>query len=316
MDTKTTGTEKTGGVFDFGPAPEAAKDAATVEGTTDQATEQTTQEEQTTKQPEGTTETTEDNLSNVNTSAEGAQEQTTETEQSFEVDGRTFTSRDELVTAYRNSSSEGIRLAKLTKEFENKLAEREAMILELEAKQVEQPFPGLLSTDKDQEEAQLSMLPQHKQTEYILAKREWEKEQATKKADFTQKQQQVEATKQHIKEIIEQNSEDMASKPQEYPMFKELGPTMQKVVALTPSIANRPETPYLSYWIAYGLSAFNKEKAQKTETQKATEAAKTTAKSAQAQIGKSGIGKQSASSTSGTTSSIAQAYRQRNGVEL
>lgn len=316
MDEKQPGNAQTGGVFDFGAAPEAEKDAAAVEAeTTTEGTEntnitpnanETTTETQTQETP--ATETTDGQETEPQT------QQQTVTETPFEIDGRTFASKAELITAYKNSSTEGVRLNKLAKEYEFKLAEREAKLLEMEAKQFDAPFPGILSPDKEQEEAQLSMMPQHKQTEYILAKREWAQKQEQAKQEHAQRLQQSAEQQKHIKEVIEQSTKDMESKPEEYPNFKELTPIMQRIVELSPSIANRPETPYLSYWVAYGLNAYNKERALKAETSKAAAETKEKAKSAQTQLGKSGNGK--ATVTPGNSSSIVSAWRERNGVGL
>jgi hypothetical protein len=321
MDIKQPGNTQTGGVFDFGAAPEAAKDAATVEtetttqeGTTEDTTvtsnaNDTTQETQTQETP--ATETTDG--SEQETDPQKTQQTVTETP--FEIDGRTFASKAELVTAYKNSSTEGVRLSKLTKEYELKLAEREAKLLEMEAKQFDAPFPGALSADAEQEEAQLAMMPQHRQTEYILAKREWAQKQAQAKQEHAQRLQQSTEQQKHIKEVIEQSTKEMEGKPEEYPNFKELTPTMQKIVELSPALANRPETPYLSFWIAYGLNAYNKERALKTETEKAAATTKEKAKSAQTQLGKSGNGK-TTTATPGNSSPIVSAWRDRNGVGL
>lgn len=311
---KTTGTEKVGGVFDFGPAPEADKDAAAVDA--EAGTQETAD---TSNATQDTTQTTNDTTPDQpeNQTVDGTEEKTDAAvvaDKPFEVNGRTFASKDELATAYRNSSAEGIRLNKVVETKELQLQELNKKLLELEDKLGDAPFPGLLSTDKDQEAAQLEMLPQAKQMEYILNKKEWEKTQAaTKQAREQQRTQMVEGEKR-VKEAIKQSEQEMIEQPEKYPGYSKLKPTMDKIIELTPSIANRPETPYLSFWIAYGLNAFGKENAAASKTKDATAKATETAKSAHAQIGKSGTGKQA--TTTGEASSIVGAWRNRNGVGL
>ena len=305
-------TQKTGGVFEFGSAPEAEKDASTQETPdTNTPNAEETSQAQTETQPETTGNETQEQVVDEqgNPVTETAKEPVKET---FEINGRTFTSKDELVTAYKNSSSEGIRLAKANEEFQHKMNEMHAQLLEMEEAQTSAPFPGLLSTDKAQEEAQLEMLPQHKQTEYILSKREWEQKQTGLKEANAQSRKQIKESSKHVKELIARNDQDMAGKPAEFPGYKDLKPTMDKIVELTPLLANRPETPYLSFWIAYGLNAFNKENATKTVAAQTVDANKVKVASAQTQIGKGGNGKPVNATASGG-SSIAQAWKDRNG---
>lgn len=312
--TTSGSTQKTGGVFEFGTAPEAAKDESTQE-TPDTSTSNAneTSQVQTETSPETTgNETQEITVDEQGNPVEATKEPVKET---FEINGRTFASKDELVTAYKNSSSEGIRLAKANEEAQHKMNEMSARLLEMEEAQTSAPFPELLSADKAQEEAQLEMLPQHKQTEYILKKREWEQKQVGLKEANAQARKQVEESSKHVKDLIARNDQDMAGKPAEFPGYKDLKPTMDKIVELTPALANRPETPYLSFWIAYGLNAFNKENATKAVAAQTVTDNKVKVASAQTQIGKGGNGKPVNATASGG-SSITQAWKDRNGSVL
>lgn len=314
---------QTGGVFEFGGAEQATKDAA---ATGEQETETTQESTETTVTDEGTntnaTEHTEESGQTEQTEVpegtevkEGQQQQTVQ-ESPFEVDGRTFATRDELITAYKNSSSEGKRLDALVKERERMLAEREQKVLELEEKFAEQPFPGLLSTDKEQEAAQLDMLSTAKQTEYILAKREWEATQRAAKEQRVQQKAALEESTKSVRKVIENNEREMTTKVAEYPGFAELKPTREKIIELTPCIANRPETPYLSFWIAYGLDAFNKAEAAKKKGIEGKDAARQVAKSAQQQVGGGGAGKPTNASATSSESAIVRAYKERNGAGI
>ena len=301
-----TGSAAGRGMFDgFGASPEAEKDAATVEDTGAGAGEETT----TQAQPENTgTEGTETQ----------AQPENTGTEVFAEVNGRAFTSKDEFVKAYTNSSAEGIRLDRLNAEKDLLLAEKEKRILELEDLTGAQTFPGLLSADKEQEAAQLEMLPQHKQTEYILAKREWEKGQADAKVQREQKRTQTAEAAKRVQNVIADNEKEMMVQSDKYPDYALLKPTMSKVIELSPCIANRPETPYLSFWIAYGLNAFSRAQAERAKTAAGAEAAKLKAQAAQRQAGGiPGSGKApNAKPADGSGSSIVSSWRDRNGAGL
>lgn len=322
----TQGTQ--GGMFEFAGAEQATKDAASAEQ--EQETQAQQGQDETTGQGAGDAGQTdaraegegaqtgdpEQEAQGTDGEAEKAQAQGTR-EETFEIDGRTFASKAELITAYQNSSAEGRRLAALDKERARQLAEREKQILDLEERLEDQPFPGLLSPDEAQEAAQLEMLPQHKQTEYILNKKEWEKQRAAAKVQREQRKKQLEEMETQTRQAIEENEQKMSSSREKYPLFDELKPTRAKIVELTPSIANRPETPYLSYWIAYGLEAFNRAQATAQRAAAGKDAAKAKAKSAQVQQGEGGDGKPtSAASTGGGTSSIVNAYRERTGGGL
>lgn len=305
------------GMFDGLPgAAEATRDAETVETENPESTSPDSTAQDTTQTQQETTEvepTEEEETQELDENGQPIDKKQPDVKQeSFEINGRTFASKDELITAYKHSSNEGLRLAKQHDEDQHRINELNARLLELEDAQAMAPFPELLSADKAQEEAQLEMLPQHKQTEYILKKREWEQKQQGIKEANAQKRKQLEATKAQIKDIIAKNDAEMASKADEFPMYKELKTTMSKIVELSPVLANRPETPYLSYWIAYGLNAYNKEVAQKAEAKKAVTVTKDKAAAAQTQIGKGGIGK-TGTKTGPTGSSIANAWKERNG---
>jgi hypothetical protein len=196
------------------------------------------------------------------------------------------------------------------------MTELNKKLLELEDKMGEAPFPGLLSADKEQEAAQLEMLPTHKQTEYILAKRDWEQKQAGLKTEREQRKAQLTESEKHMQEVIAESEKGMIAEPARYPGYESLKPTMAKIIELTPSIANRPETPYLSFWIAYGLNAFSKEQAVGNKTKETVNKKTQAAKSAHEQIGKSGVGKTSVAPANGSGSSIVNAWKDRNGTGL
>lgn len=325
----TQGTS--GGMFEFAGAEQASKDAASVDSTEQEETgtpetgadEAQAQQERShdTAETGETGETDGDADPNQDPQAEeGKKDQTqqgAQKEETFEIDGRTFASKAELITAYKNSSAEGKRLAALEKERAVQLADLEKKVLDLEEKLEDQPFPGLLSPDEAQEAAQLEMLPQHRQTEYILNKKDWEKQRAAAKAQREQKKAQLEEASKRTKQLIEEHEQGMAQNKEKYPMFEELKPTRDKIVELTPAIANRPETPFLSYWIAYGLEAFNRAQAAAKKIADAKENAKVTARSAQVQQGEGGDGKPtSATKTGAGQSSIVSSYRERTGGGL
>lgn len=314
MDIKTgtetkQSSEKTGGVFEFGAASEAEKDSTKVETP---ETSENTENKDTASSNSTDSNATSENQEGTEEHVEG--EEQVVTEKPFEVDGRTFTTRDELITAYKNSSAEGIRLDRLTKNYQHEVSELTKKLLELEEKQGALPFPGLLSLDPEQEAAQLEMLPNHKQTEYILNKKDWEKQQTVLKEQREQRKAQLVTSDTGVKEAIETSEKEMTSQTDKYPGFEKLKPTMAKIIELTPSIANRPETPYLSFWIAYGLDAFSKAKAINTKTNETIKAVQDGAKLAHTQIGKSGTGKPVSATTS--NSGIVNSYRERNKVDL
>lgn len=300
-----TDGSKVAGMLDFGPAEQADKDAATQGNEEQQNTQETTEGQPETEQ---VVEGNEEQKENTD-GKEGDTNSDTVIGAPIEVEGRKYKDVNELVTAHVQSSNEGRRLARLAEEKDAMLQELQAKVLELEGKELEQKFPGEMSED------QLELLPQHKQTEYIIAKNRWADQQATLKTQREQGLKKHEEYQKNLKETIDNNDREMASHQDEFPGYKDLKPTMDKIRELTPCLSNRPETPYLTFWIAYGLNAFNKAKATAGKTQQVNDAAKNASLSTVRQAGGEGKGKAPGKADAGE-SSIVKAWRDRNGAGI
>jgi len=181
--------------------------------------------------------------------------------------GRVFKDPTELLTAYENSSSEGMRLAsdiKAAKAVQDslnaKLQETNAALVELqEYVSTTGTFPGAKTPDE--------VAADEERYNYYSDKRSWENKRSEFTKRITNAKKEAEDYAKSVRTAIEQTESKMAADPQAFPGFSNTADLRKEILANSPHLDNRPDTPYVAYYIARGLMA-DREGAEKTRLEK------------------------------------------------
>lgn len=184
--------------------------------------------------------------------------------------GREFKTPDELLSAYENSSAEGLRLAmeaktlKLAQEdMANKLQMANTALLDLQSVAGNGLYPGLKNSEE------VEAMTEDERFNYYQDKRDWGKRQEELKARVETAKEDSEKFAKRVQEEIARNDQLMASDPQRYPEYKDLAPLRDQVLATSPHLANRPDSQYNAYFIALGMTKLKEMETARTMSDKA-----------------------------------------------
>lgn len=205
--------------------------------------------------------------------------------------GRVFKDQAELLTTYDASSQEAQRLdtesktLKLTAEdMSNKFNEANATILAMQEyignaayiPNVPEKYKGMTEVEM------LEAMTDDEKLDYRLDKREWSKKVENFKTQMAKARQESEAIAVRTKAEIDRNEAIMSRDKETYPDFTELKPLRDEIIKQSPHIANRLDSPYVSYYMAAGIMSLQ-EKAETAKLEadsRAEAAAKATADAA------------------------------------
>lgn len=199
--------------------------------------------------------------------------------------GKTFKDAAELLATYDASAPEAQRLASENKtmsltltEMENQLTEARDSLLKMQ-EYVLNGNNGPAIPEKYQgktEEQMLSEMTEPERLDYLLDKREWRKKVDTFKARLESAKTESEAIAARIKSEMSRVEQMMTKETDKYPDFEALGPLREDILKESPHLANRPDTPYLTYYLARGIMADReaKEKLRLEEESRAAARAK------------------------------------------
>lgn len=312
MDTKENagaGTEQQesgGGMFDNLPGtPQSGGETDTYSDSEPKAQEPKAQDKKGKDSAEETADTEEGTEKGEKEEGEDTSSEARAEAKPIVISGRTFKDVGELTKAYENSSREGLKLSKVSKELETEIASLKAKLYEMEEK-ADSKFPDEMS------EEQLELLPSYKQTEYLLKKKEWEQAKAARDAERGKHKEMLGKEATRVKQAQEENSREMEADAAKYPGFKDLEATRNMVLEETPALARLPEAPYIAWLIAKGLEAVNSKSTSEEQTGKAKQEAKAKA-TASAGTAKAPAAKESGSDSPDDDSEIVKAYRRRTG---
>lgn len=206
--------------------------------------------------------------------------------------GREFKTPSELLTTYDASSTEARRLAAEAKtsvlamdDLSGKLNDANKTILAMQEyignaaymPNVPEKYKGMA------EKEMLETMTDDEKLDYRLDKREWGKKVETFKTQMAKAREESEAIATRVKSEIERNEAMMSQDKETYPDFTGIKPLRDEILKQSPHLANRPDSPYVAFYMATGIIAL-KEKAEsaKLEAQsRASAAAKAEAAAAQ-----------------------------------
>jgi len=170
--------------------------------------------------------------------------------------GRGFKDSAELLATYDNSSTEAMRLASesktqqlMTDDLTSKLQEANATILNL------QQYVGNGSMPDAKSEEQLAAMTEDERFNYRLEKREWTKKIDAFKQQMATVKADSEALSARVKAEIAHNEQVMTANTTKYPEYAETAPLRAEILKESPYLANRTDSPYVSYYIALGVMA-------------------------------------------------------------
>lgn len=171
--------------------------------------------------------------------------------------GRTFKDPTELLSAYENSSTEGMRLAtdlkaaKAVHESLNaKLQEASKALTEMqEYVSTTGTFPGA----KSQED--VAAMTEEERYNYYSEKRSWEQKRMEYANRIKNAKTEAEDYAKQVKTTIERTEHAMAADTESYPGFTETAALRAELLKNSPHLDGRADTPYVTYFIAKGLMA-------------------------------------------------------------
>lgn len=198
--------------------------------------------------------------------------------------GREFKDQSELLTTYDASSTEAQRLAgeaktlKITGEdTSNKLKEANATILAMQEYIGNAAYqPNVPEKYKGMNESEMiAQMTDDEKLDYKLDKREWGKKVESFKTQMANAKAESEAIAVRIKAEIDRVESVMSSDKANYPEFTELAPLRNEILKQSPHLANRPDSHYVAYYMAFGIASTREkaESARLTEQSRATAAA-------------------------------------------
>lgn len=178
--------------------------------------------------------------------------------------GKTFKDAAELLATYNASAPEAKRLdsenktLKLTNaEMQNQMTELRDSLLKMQ-EYIMNATHAPVVPEKYQGKTEAEMLAEMTEPEkldYLLDKREWKKKVDTFKAKLETAKTESEAIATKTKAEIARVEQVMAQDKTKYPDFEALSPLRAEILQESPHLANRPDTPYLTYYIARGIMA-------------------------------------------------------------
>lgn len=208
--------------------------------------------------------------------------------------GKTFKDAAELLESYDASAPEAKRLADENKTFKltmddisAKLTDANSTILKMEeyiansayTPNVPEKYKGMTETEM------LENMTEDEKLDYKLDKREWKRKVESFKTQMANAKAEAESIAKQTKAEIAKAEQVMSQDTASYPDFTDLTPLREEIMRQSPHLANRPDSPYVTYYMAMGILALKERtEASRLEAQ-SRQAAEGKAKSAAAAAG-------------------------------
>ncbi len=232
--------------------------------------------------------------------------------------GRVFKTPTELLTAYENSSNEGVRLAAEIKTIKaahealnGQLQEANKALMELqEYVSTTGTFPGAKTPDE------VAAMTEEERYNYYSDKRAWEAKRTEYSNRISNAKKAAEEYAKNVRSIIDRTEREMAADTAAYPGFTDMAELRGEILKNSPHLDNKPDTPYVTYFIAKGLLA-GREAAEKARLEaESQQKAKADAEAASRQAGggaPSAGGKPAPKENTGLDRTVAAFKRRRGG---
>lgn len=233
------------------------------------------------------------NLGGTSDNTEGAggeggqegQEGQSQSQQAKKWGGRFATPEDlekefsQLEVRYGESSSEGKRLHQTLEGTKAEIAKHKAELAALNERVRKN------SSFKELSEQELQKLREESPaayTDYVLAKRQRDQEEADFKTSQERQSQTRETEQREVSTAVRNRVMEMRANPNDYPHYRELEPVMEELLDMAPHLSGYKSSPDILYMAALGIASLNSRKAA---AKAATDATKTAADKAKGQAG-------------------------------
>ena len=197
--------------------------------------------------------------------------------------GKTFKDTAELLTTYDNSATEAVRLAGESKtmkiameDMNGKVQAANATILAMQEyinnaaymPNVPEKYKGMTETEM------LGSMTEDEKLDYQLDKREWKKKVDSFKTQMAKAKDESESLAKAVTAEMARVEQAMSKDPVKYPDFAALEPLRAEILKESPHLANRPDAPYVSFYMAHGILALKeKEETARLEAESRNKAA-------------------------------------------
>jgi hypothetical protein len=197
--------------------------------------------------------------------------------------GRKFKDQAELLTTYNESAKEAQRLFHSERTAMAKAAaaqERVEMankaLLEMQSQIGSGAFPGLKQEDGTYLREVTQETNEESRMNFYAEKREWQRKQADLKKSLESVKANAEAYATRVQEAITKTEQAMTSDSASFPDYDATKEIREDILAQSPYLANKEETPYTTYLMAMGLKAIKERQAvSKVEADNKAKAAAT-----------------------------------------
>ncbi len=190
--------------------------------------------------------------------------------------GRVFKDPAELLTAYENSSTEGMRLATELKTSKASMEAMNARLQEANTALTElQDYigqTGVFPGAKTQEE--IAAMTEEERYNYYSDKRAWDDKRKAYSERIANAKKESEEYAKMVRNAISRIEQEMAADAVAYPGFTDTATLRTEILKNSPHLDNRPDTPHVTYFIAQGLLAMR----EKAEAERLEAASKQKAK--------------------------------------
>ena len=199
--------------------------------------------------------------------------------------GKTFKDAAELLTTYDTSATEAVRLAGETKttkiameDMNGKVQAANATILAMQEyinnaaymPNVPEKYKGMTESEM------ISSMTEDEKLDYQLDKREWKKKVDSFKTQMSKAKDESESLAKAVTAEMARVEQAMSKDPVKYPDFAVLEPLRAEILKESPHLANRPDSPYVAFYMAHGILALKeKEETARLEADSRNKAAET-----------------------------------------
>lgn len=201
------------------------------------------------------------------------------------VNGRKFKDPTELLASYNASTTEAQRLyaaertaASEAAAYREQMEAANAALLELHGQVGAGAFPGLKLPDGTVMTEVTAQTDEETRINFYGEKRDWMRKQEDLKKSLAAAKDKAAAYATQVREQMAEVDKRMTAEVAKFPDYVALKDIREDILKSSPFLANKPETPYITYLIAMGVRAMTERQAvAKAEAESRRQAAATAA---------------------------------------
>lgn len=184
------------------------------------------------------------------------------------VNGRKFTDPKELLASYNASTTEAQRLyaaertaASEAAAYREQMEAANAALMELHGQVGAGAFPGLKLADGTVMTEVTAQTDEETRINFYGEKRDWMRKQEDLKKSLASAKDKAAAYATQVREQMAEVDKRMTAEVAKFPDYVALKDIREDVLKSSPFLANKPETPYITYLIAMGVRAMTERQA-------------------------------------------------------